>query len=110
MKNLKLKFNKQKSIKFDLIVIITLVVFVACISMTSFLGYRLVSALNSQIETSIYEYAKNGARILQGEIQSNFRILNVAAGKTKFVIHQFLSKTKFNILFPTQMQTNPMEF
>ena len=83
MKNLKLKFNKQKSIKFDLIVIITLVVFVACISMASFLGYRLVSALNSQIETSIYEYAKNGARILQGEIQSNFRILNVAAGKNE---------------------------
>lgn len=78
-----LKFKNKKSIKTKIIIVVSLLVFVSCLSIGAVLGIRLIGTLNKQIESSIYEYAKNGARILQGEIQSNFRILDVAAGKNE---------------------------
>lgn len=75
--------KKQKSIKFFLIIVVSLIVFISCVTIGITLGFRLVGSLTEQIESSIFEYAKNGARIIQGEIQSNFRILDVAAGKNE---------------------------
>ena len=90
--------KKMNSIKSKFVLVICLLVFFSCLSMGLVLGTRLSGALESQIEDSIWEYSKNGASLLSVEIESNFRILDIAAGKQEIRNSEISNQEKIKTL------------